>query len=123
MLEAGTKTNLAKMCAGLGSGKHFVMKPCVGSFGEGVVKFALNDSMSVQRAEQLQGSADCLLQPFVSSIAVRGETSLVFVDEVLSHAVLKVPPKGDFKVQGGSVTVLEHPDEKAVHVARKALQA
>lgn len=123
LLMAGTKTNLAKVCAKFGTGKHYVMKPCVGSFGEGVVKFALNDALSLQRAEQLQSANDCLVQPFVGSIAVRGELSLIFVDGNLSHAVLKVPPKGDFKVQGGSVTLVEHPDEGAVRVAKKALQA
>lgn len=51
----------------------------------------------------------CLLQPFQASVATSGEVSLVFFcdrDIHFSHAVLKKPADGDFRVQsdfGGSV--------------------
>lgn len=48
----------------------------------------------------------CLLQQFVPEIQSRGEISLVFLDGDFSHAVLKRPNDGDFRVQtdfGGSL--------------------
>ena len=41
----------------------------------------------------------CLLQAFVPEIESRGEVSLVFLGERFSHAVLKRPRDGDFRVQ------------------------
>ncbi len=46
-----------------------------------------------------------LVQPFISTIATDGEWSLLFYDGSYSHAVLKRPATGDFRVQkehGGS---------------------
>lgn len=53
-----------------------------------------------------------LAQPFVASIADRGEASLFFFGGRYSHAVRKVPRGGDFRVQeehGGHITPL-HPE-------------
>ena len=43
--------------------------------------------------------AGCLLQEFVPEIRSRGEVSLVFLGGSFSHAVLKRPAAGDFRVQ------------------------
>jgi glutathione synthase/RimK-type ligase-like ATP-grasp enzyme len=48
----------------------------------------------------------CLVQSFVPEIESRGEVSLVYLDGRFSHAVLKRPKAGDFRVQkdfGGSL--------------------
>ena len=48
----------------------------------------------------------CLLQRFVPESQSRGEISLVFLSGRFSHAVLKRPRAGDFRVQmdfGGSL--------------------
>jgi glutathione synthase/RimK-type ligase-like ATP-grasp enzyme len=55
---------------------------------------------------------DVLVQEYVPEIAA-GEWSLMFFDGQFSHAVLKRPAAGDFRVQaewGGSVDVGEAPD-------------
>jgi glutathione synthase/RimK-type ligase-like ATP-grasp enzyme len=47
-----------------------------------------------------------LIQPFVEEIRTRGEWSLIFIDAELTHAVLKRPAAGEFRVQprfGGTV--------------------
>ncbi|HSB42809.1 MAG TPA: hypothetical protein VLK28_13325 [Methylomirabilota bacterium] len=47
-----------------------------------------------------------LIQPFVEEIRTRGEWSAIFIDTELTHAVLKRPAAGDFRVQprlGGTV--------------------
>jgi glutathione synthase/RimK-type ligase-like ATP-grasp enzyme len=66
-----------------------------------------------------------LIQPFIEEIRTRGEWSLVFVDGDLTHAVLKRPAEGDFRVQprlGGSVTAAVAPASVQT-TARAALAA
>lgn len=55
---------------------------------------------------------EVLLQPFVDEIVTEGEWSLVFIDGEYSHAVLKKPRAGDFRVQsdfGGSAIAMQPP--------------
>jgi len=66
-----------------------------------------------------------LVQPFVEEIQIRGEWSLVFIDGEMTHAVLKRPAVGEFRVQprlGGTVET-PAPPEVARAVARAALAA
>jgi len=66
-----------------------------------------------------------LVQPFVEEIQTRGEWSLVFIDTRLTHAVLKRPAAGEFRVQprlGGIVETPPAPDGVRA-VARAALAA
>ena len=42
---------------------------------------------------------DCLVQPFVPELLSEGEWSLLFFGGRYSHAVLKRPARGDFRVQ------------------------
>jgi len=53
-----------------------------------------------------------LMQPFIPEIQDQGEISFVYIDGEYSHAVLKRPAVGDFRVQqehGGSMELF-HPD-------------
>jgi glutathione synthase/RimK-type ligase-like ATP-grasp enzyme len=55
-----------------------------------------------------------LIQPFIGEIQSRGEWSLIFIDSVFSHAVLKRPAAGEFRVQprlGGTVQAGSPPDD------------
>ena len=66
-----------------------------------------------------------LIQPFIEEIETRGEWSLIFIDSVFTHAVLKRPAAGDFRVQprlGGTVEAGRPPDD-ALAAARSALAA
>jgi glutathione synthase/RimK-type ligase-like ATP-grasp enzyme len=54
-----------------------------------------------------------LVQPFVEEIQTRGEWSLVFIETDMTHAVLKRPAAGEFRVQprlGGTVDTPPPPD-------------
>lgn len=67
----------------------------------------------------------CLLQEFVPEIQTRGEISLVFLCGGFSHAMLKRPRDGDFRVQmdfGGSLETAR-PADRAVEFAETALAA
>ena len=66
-----------------------------------------------------------MIQPFVEEIQSRGEWSLIFIDSAFTHAVLKRPAAGDFRVQprlGGSVQAAA-PPEPVLACARAALAA
>jgi len=55
-----------------------------------------------------------LLQEFLPEVRTRGEWSLIFLGESFSHALKKLPRKGDFRVQnefGGSVEPMPPPAE------------
>ena len=76
-------------------------------------------------AELASGDGPVLMQPFVEEIQTRGEWSLVFIDSVFTHAVLKRPAAGDFRVQprlGGTVEPA-HPPDDVLAAARAALAA
>ena len=71
------------------------------------------------------GRGPVLIQPFIEEIETRGEWSLIFIDSVFSHAVLKRPAAGDFRVQpslGGTVES-GRPPADALAAARRAMAA
>ena len=66
-----------------------------------------------------------MVQPWLESIHDTGEWSLIFIDSLFTHAVLKRPAPGDFRVQprlGGTVEAGRPPDD-ALAAARTALAA
>lgn len=67
-----------------------------------------------------------MVQPFFPEVLDPGEWALLFFDGTFSHALRKVPRRGDFRVQsdhGGTVHFEPHPAESLIHQARKALEA
>lgn len=65
-----------------------------------------------QRLATMIEDGGVMVQPLVREIEREGEWSLVFIDGRYSHAVLKRPRSGDFRVQrehGGSIEALEPP--------------
>ncbi len=93
-----------------------VVKPVVSAGARGTFR--------VQRARAAELGArvaalgeDMLLQPFVPEI-VRGEWSLIYFDGAFSHALLKRPKPGDFRVQekhGGEILAERAPAELVDH--------
>jgi glutathione synthase/RimK-type ligase-like ATP-grasp enzyme len=64
-----------------------------------------------------------LIQPFMASIALHGEYSLMLFTGRFSHAILKTPKRGDFRVQphlGGTEKPCEAP-QGAISLAKAAL--
>ena len=66
-----------------------------------------------------------MIQPFLPSIVTAGEWSLFFFAGEYSHAVLKIPKTGDFRVQEeyGSSVQAAHPSESQQQLALQAVQA
>jgi glutathione synthase/RimK-type ligase-like ATP-grasp enzyme len=87
-----------------------VVKPCVSAGAKNTMLLPL-DKINEKRAE-LEAwiqNEDFLVQPYLKEVE-QGEWSLLFFGETFSHAILKTPKDGDFRVQhshGGSF--LEEP--------------
>lgn len=66
-----------------------------------------------------------IVQPFLEAVATSGEYSLMLFDGVLSHAVIKRPKLGDFRVQPhlGGTTILCDPPDGGEALAQAALAA
>jgi glutathione synthase/RimK-type ligase-like ATP-grasp enzyme len=82
-----------------------VVKPCVSAGAKNTLLLPAN-SIEEKSAELkvLMQTEDYLVQPYLKEIE-QGEWSLLFFGEIFSHAILKTPKDGDFRVQhshGGS---------------------
>lgn len=67
-----------------------------------------------------------LVQPYVPTIEVAGETSLLYFGGLFSHAVNKRPVAGEFRVQeefGGLYDLVPEPDAGALALAEQVLAA
>jgi glutathione synthase/RimK-type ligase-like ATP-grasp enzyme len=75
-------------------------------------------------AAGLDGSA-LLVQPFVDEVVTNGEWSIIFFGGRFSHAVLKLPRDGDFRVQAefGGRAVPRIPPPELVDAAAGAVRA
>jgi glutathione synthase/RimK-type ligase-like ATP-grasp enzyme len=103
-----------------------VVKPAVavGSHGAWRTSRATAQADQARFASQL-AARDVLVQPFLPEVTSQGEWSLVFLGGQYSHAVLKRPAEGDFRVQehlGGSSAPAEA-DQALVEQAQSALAA
>jgi len=77
-----------------------VVKPAVSASARGTWRSSRAGARRDEErfATQLRDQ-DLLVQPYCPEIATRGEWSLIFFDGEWSHAVLKRPAHGDFRVQ------------------------
>jgi len=76
--------------------------------------------LTQQTLDVLLSGSDKLIQPFLAEIK-EGELSMIFFRGRFSHAVIKKPKDGDFRVQrqyGGRYTLF-HPDPSLLRVAEK----
>lgn len=84
-----------------------------------------DDAAFLQAVASLPTELDYLVQPFVTEVTSAGEWSLLYFDGEYSHAVIKRPVSGDYRVQsehGGSVEPAE-PDAAILASAKRALAA
>lgn len=100
-----------------------VVKPSVSGGAFETWRAGRSEADAVRFARQLE-AMDCLVQPFVPELVSEGEWSLLFFRGRYSHAVLKRPEGGDFRVQeefGGVVAPAEAPPG-VVEAASRALE-
>ena len=125
LLEDETRAGLEAMMAARGWSR-VVMKPVISASAHDT-RLVSGDTLD-ETVDALASGAirrPVLVQPFLEEIQTRGEWSLVFIDDELTHAVLKRPASGEFRVQprlGGTVETPAPPDGVPA-VARLALDA
>ncbi|MEA2604938.1 MAG: hypothetical protein QOF89_5930 [Acidobacteriota bacterium] len=123
-LERGASADLSAILDEQGWAEA-VVKPAVSASAFRTRRLRREEAGAVQPelAEMLAGSA-VLIQPFLPEIQTRGEWSFLFFAGEYSHAVLKRPGEGDFRVQqelGGSA-VVESPDPRLLAQARAVVE-
>jgi glutathione synthase/RimK-type ligase-like ATP-grasp enzyme len=98
-----------------------IIKPVIDLGARNLVK------VKAEVVETMLGQYDVptMLQPYLSSVASAGELSLVYVEGELSHALRKLPARGDFRVQpqyGGTHEAVSAPP-RAIEIGDAALAA
>lgn len=126
-LPPGANYDLGDWLAGHNAERGF-LKPVVGASAVGSLRFATSaeglDAARHHLASTLSPDG-WLLQPYLESVETLGEVSAIFVGGELTHAVRKVPPPGDYRVQedyGASDHALELGPERAA-LAHRTLAA
>ncbi len=93
------KTDIAALARARGW-DDIVVKPTIAGGGYRTYRFRLDELprylADIERTLEDRG---VLVQPFLPEIVTGGELSLLFFDGVYSHAVLKRPKAGDYRVQ------------------------
>ncbi|MGB3542857.1 ATP-grasp domain-containing protein [Rubrivirga sp.] len=100
-----------------------VVKPIVGACAEDA--FRLGPDLDSAEAIATFADRDFMAQPFVQSVVTEGEFSVFVFGGAVSHAILKTPVAGDFRVQeeyGGRIVGVE-PEPALVELAGAALEA
>ena len=101
-----------------------VVKPAVSASAYGTWCTSLTTAVADQtQFDEAATQRPLLVQPFVDGIVTSGEWSIVFFDGEYSHAVLKTPAAGDFRVQEelGGAGEPGHPPPAMVEQARRVL--
>jgi glutathione synthase/RimK-type ligase-like ATP-grasp enzyme len=95
-----------------------VIKPPVSASATGTHRLGPGDDLPAESRGK-----PMIVQPLIEEIARTGEYSLMLFDGEFSHAVVKRPAAGDFRVQPhlGGVTLPTLPPPGAIDLARQAL--
>ena len=104
---------------------ELVVKPAVSGGAHRTWRASPGDFADDARLSAMAADGTVLIQPLVDEIERDGEWSLIFFDGAFSHAVIKRPRSGDFRVQkehGGSVEPIA-PTASIVADAARALAA
>ena len=84
---------------------------------------APGSTADLERIHAMATQGRVLVQAFIDDVRTAGETSIVFIDGAYSHAVIKHPAAGDFRVQfehGGRLEVIQ-PSGAVIAAARRIL--
>jgi hypothetical protein len=121
-LERGSTFDLGRLLQDRGW-PEAVVKPAVSASAFRTWRVSAQEAASgdsYRAFRELVAESDVLVQPFLREIEQEGEWSFVFLGGEFSHAVLKRPAVGDFRVQteyGGSV-LTEPPPSSAISDAQ-----
>ena len=75
-----------------GLGGVVVVKPAIGAGGQGAGCYSSHEKALRRIRYLLEEGRSCLAQPYMSNIDAEGETDLIYIDGVFTHAVCKSAP-------------------------------
>jgi len=122
-LESGAAVSLRRVLEQAGW-EHAVVKPAVSASAHATWRTSLSRADRDQETFDAQLAAgDVLVQQLAAEVTADGEWSLVFFGGVWSHAVLKRPAPGDFRVQEelGGTPRPERPPPRLVEQAARII--
>ncbi|WP_019946855.1 ATP-grasp domain-containing protein [Hymenobacter aerophilus] len=112
LLPRGEAVDAAALLDEMGQ-DQIVVKPAVSGGAKNTFIIGRHETAVRQpQLTELVAQEDFLAQPFLSRIQEEGEWSLLYYGGEFSHAVLKTPKSGDFRVQhylGGAIAPREAP--------------
>lgn len=102
-----------------------IIKPAVsaGSFCTKLFDSSESQAIFAEYSDLLQ-ERDLLLQPFLPQIQTDGEISILFFNGKYSHAIVKTPVEGDFRIQvqyGGKYQIYE-PSQALIATAQNIVK-
>ena len=105
--------------------EKIIVKPVVSTNAHNT--FLLERAVPAEIADELQktfATRPFVIQPFMENVQAEGEYSLFFFSNEFSHAILKTPKDGDFRVQEehGARIVAAEPDSALLETAADLLR-
>lgn len=121
-LQPGQEQELDAMMLAQGW-EEAVVKPLVAAGAHNTSRIRRGDDNARAAVAAALAPHGAMLQPFIEDVAGEGEWSFVFIDGLFTHAVLKRPAPGDFRVQEehGGTTRAAQPGDDLIEAARRAL--
>ncbi len=100
-----------------------VVKPTVSAGAFGTIRTPATDPGCMAHLQSLLEKGDAMVQPFAPDILHHGEVSLIYFAETFSHAIRKVPRKGDYRVQDqyGGIVEPHTPTDEEMALGRSVL--
>ncbi len=109
------------------SWKQAVVKPTVSAtaYQTWLTSFDNPESDQIKLEKMLTEFPEVMIQQFLEIIRIGGEWSFLFFDGCFSHAVVKKPQAGDFRVQDdfGGTAFRQEPGQHLINQAEAILQA
>lgn len=120
----GREQSLTQAVSSL-QGDEFILKPTVSAGAFQTYRFKRSEASARQEhlCEILERS-DAMVQPFLPEVLSEGEWSFLFFGGEYSHAILKTPKTGDFRVQAtfGASTSPKEPSPEWIELARSIVR-
>jgi glutathione synthase/RimK-type ligase-like ATP-grasp enzyme len=103
---------------------EIVVKPAVSAGARGTGRFPTGSAEATAHLRAVLSQGDALVQPFQPEVAA-GERSVIFIGGRYSHAVLKTPAVGEYRVQErlGGVNTAHSATASELDAAEAALAA
>lgn len=105
--------------------ERLVVKPLIGANADDTFVLKLKDKASWEDAICVFSDREVMVQPFIKSIQIEGEYSLFYFGGHYSHAIIKRPANGDYRVQEehGGIIRPTNPAKDLVRSAKQAIKS